>query len=753
MANELGPPRAPLRRAAEDQTLDLGDLAAFFRRQAPFVAGWAAGFLGLGLAYMALTTPTYTATTTILLDPKAKNVLQHQGLSGDAPVDSAAIDSQVEVLKSESVALSTIRSLKLVDDPEFGASGGALSWLLQSLPFSGGPPSETYREQRALRRFERNLKVRRVGMSYVVELAYASIDRDKSAEIANSLADSYMVGELEARYQATRRASRWLQERIGELREQASAADQAVQTFKAENNIVDTGRGLIGDQQLSDVNGQLTAAKAATAEAKAKLDRIEAIAREKTPDAAVTDATVADALRNDVITRLRAQYLDLSQKQADWSTRYGANHAAVQGLRSQMREIQKSIDAEIRRIAETYRSEYEIARKREASLEQSLSSLVGQSNATAQAQIKLRDLESSAQTARNLYQNFLQREAEATQQQTFPINEARVLSSARPPLQKSWPLGSIVLPASLLAGLSFGVGLGALRERSRRLLRSAGDVEKETGLPCLGLVPRILATGPAAPGREDEIAARRLPAHPGLLRHVSEAPFSRGAESLRGAKVAVDLRTEGRASRVVAVASAAPGEGKSTIAANLAHLMAQAGQRTLLIDGDLRNPSLTRQLTPQSERGLAQALEDGGGIEAALWSDPVTGLVFLPATGRSAAGGLDEARSASLTSSNRLRTLLTSLREAFDYIVVDLPPAGPVVDVRAVAGLTDAIVGVAEWGATPARAVREALGEDPEIQRRLVGVLLNKADLARLAVYDRRSDLAYGRYYVDDAQA
>ncbi len=268
-----------------------------------------------------------------MIDTRKSQMFQTQMVASDTPMDSSAVDSQVEILKSESVALAVIRELKLLDDPEFnGGDGSSLIAAITSF-FGAGPPSQTQSERRALTRFARAIQIRRVGLSYVIDISFTSLNRAKAAMIANAIAEAYMTGELDARYQATRRASRWLQERIAELRTQASEADAAVQKFKSDNNIVDTGRGLMSEQQLSDVNTQLVTARASTAEAKARLDRIDEIAGGEIPD-----ATVADALRNEVITRLRAQFLDLSAREAEWAVRYGVNHTAVANLRNQMRK-------------------------------------------------------------------------------------------------------------------------------------------------------------------------------------------------------------------------------------------------------------------------------------------------------------------------------------------------------------------------------------------------------------------------------
>ena len=216
-----------------------------------------------------------------------------------------------------------------------------------------GPSSNERLERNAVEAVQKYLKVERVLTNLrSFDQPFRSIDPEKAARITNAISDAYIIGALEAKYQSTKRAGEWLQQRSAELREQATDSDRAVQAFKAENNIVGTSRGLMSEQQLADVNTLLIQARAATAEAKARLDRIEAIS-----DKDIAQPTVTDALNNTVITRLRAQYLDLAAQYADWSSRYGKTHQAAIALANRMEELRKAIADEVHRIADSYRSE------------------------------------------------------------------------------------------------------------------------------------------------------------------------------------------------------------------------------------------------------------------------------------------------------------------------------------------------------------------------------------------------------------
>jgi succinoglycan biosynthesis transport protein ExoP len=718
--------------------LDVPTVLAMLRRQWPTAAAITGLCVLLAIGYLLGATPKYTATSRIMIDTRKNQLLQNQQVLGDQTIDSGVIDSQVEILKSESIALAVIRDQKLTEDPEFAGGPGIVEQLSALISGSTPEPSEEERTAGALKRFMNATTAKRIGLTYVIQIDFTSISAEKSARIAGGIVDAYMVGELEAKYQATKRASKWLQERIAELREQASNQEKAVQSFKAKNNIVDTGRGLMSEQQLSDVGTQLVTARAATAEAKARQDRITEILNSND----IPDATVSDALRNDVITRLRAQYLDLSARESDWAARFGVNHSATVNLRNQMREIRRSILSEISRIADAYKSDYQIALAREQSLQRSLDNMISENGASGEARVKLRDLESSAQTSRNLYDNFLQKFMEATQQQSFPIAESRVIAAASTPTSPSSPKALLAIAAGLMGGLFLGIGGAIGRELLNKTFRTAADVEKNTGYECLGILPRFL-------GKSSETKVPGAALRNAAADHQIEAihsPFSRFAETLRNVKVSADIARLEREVKVIGVVSSLPKEGKTTVASNLAHLIAVMGNSTLLIDADLRNPSLTRTLAPDASQGLLEVLDRQVSITDAIRKDPQTGLNFLPAVVPSRISNTPE-----ILASNAMRELITAVRGQYEYVVIDYAPVCPVVDVKASSHLVDGYVFVVEWGRTSQEAVSDALSSVGRFRNNVLGIVLNKADASVLRRHEAYKGRHYYDYYLDGA--
>jgi polysaccharide biosynthesis transport protein len=775
-------------------------ISGFVRRQFPIFVFIVACSVGLGLVYLITTPANFTSHAMLLIDSSKIRILQQQDAAlGDAPIDTAQVETQVEVLKSENIGLAVIKDLKLTDDPEFAGGGGGLIGSILGLFASPSVQSETGLTRQALATFLAKRSVFRVGRTYVLDIGYTSLDPNRSASIANGIADAYIVDQLESKYQATRRASGWLQDRIKELRQQASDADRAVLDYKERNHIVAVGGNasagsgprLLGEQQLEELNSQLGTARSAAEEAKARLERITEVLKKDVPE-----ATVTDSLHSEVINRLRNNYLDIAAKEAIWSARYGPNHLAAVNLRTQMNELRRSILDELGRIAQGYKSDYEIAKTRVEGIERNLQSLVANSQVINRDRLGLTDLESTAKVYHTIYDNFLQRYMEALQQQSFPITEARVISAAAPPQHKSGPLTSSVLGMAGLIGLALSCGVALLREAVDRVFRTAHQVETKLNTRCLAVLPLLVASnspkskpslvgygrtagkvaavvsppvmptqmGPKVPlqdagsakvsqlvqselnrnpskkevdnhARLDSAAVKRpiVPARP-FMRQVVDEPLSAFAEAFRSIKVAADIS----GSRVIGITSTVPAEGKSTISSNLGELIAHTGKRVIVVDGDLRNPSLSRGLAPSAKVGLIEVLNREVALEDALYIDQDTGLRFLPAVLNAHLGYTNE-----VLASDIFKSFVDGLRKDYDYVIIDLSPIAPVVDVRTTTQVIDSYIYVVEWARTQINLVQHQLERFPELHDRLLGVVLNKADVRVLARYETY----YGKNY------
>jgi len=686
----------------------------------------------LALLYLFITPPSFTANSLIEIGTRKVQVLPQQAVLGDITLDAQTVDTEVQILNSPKVSLSVIKQLRLTSDPEF-VGDGLFKSVLKLVPGAGGSdekPSELQLTNRALGAFESRRTVTRRGQTYLMEIGFRSLDPIKSARIANAIADAYFSDQFEAKYEAARRASAWLEDRIKELRTQASGADQAAVSFRRANNIVQSGKGLLmNEQQVSEANTQLILARAATAESKARLDRILEVMRQDVPD-----ASVADALKNDVIIHLRNQFLDYAARERIWTDRYGANHLATINLRTQMLQLQQNIKDEMKKIAGSYKSDYEIAVAREQSLSSSLARVVSESQSTNQAEIQLRELESTAQSYRTIYDNFLQRYMESIQQQSFPITESRLVGLATPPDHKSHPNTFLVLAISTAGSLMLSLGVAFFRNSLDRTFRTSAQVEEILGTNCIATLPALKLANPPPDGIAKDVAPtvlQRIVHKDDLFRYVVDFPLSQFAEGVRTLKVVMDLSGTLESKKVIGITSSLPDEGKSTVASNFAHLIAHAGERVILIDCDLRNPSLSRRLAPDADVGLVDVIAGKIDLGDALWTDTTTRMIFLPAGASSRLLHTNK-----ILASEAMRNSINSLRGLFDYVVVDLPPLAPVVDTRSTINFINSYVYVVEWGSTNRDMAEKLLAEAQEIYDRLLGVIMNKADMNVMSRYE-----------------
>ena len=587
--------------------------------------------IAIGLAYVVYAPPLYSANAQIILDTRKLQVFQQQPVIADAPLDIASVESQMQILQSKAIALSVVRNLKLANDPTFiEQSQGVVSWLfglLTNRSSLAAPLSDADRSEEAVEAIQQNLKVTRVGASYVIDINFRSRSPERAAQIANAVGDAFLEDQMESRYRSMQRTTAWLQDRLEELRDQQRNADRSVADFKTKNNIVAPTGQPIKQDELNLLNGQLIAARNRTSEVQAKLDRIEAIIRSSssTTTPGAPDPTVSDTLTNPVITKLRDKYLDYAAREADYSAKYGSNHYAVLNLRRQMRELRASILDELRRIAETYKSDLEIAKQHQDDLEKAFASASG---LDTKVQGPLRELQGSADSYRALYEGLLQRYVQSVQEQSSPTTEARLLTRASPPTSKSGPKAILIAALTSIGGLMFGVGISVFRQMTDRFFRTTDQVEAALHTECISIVPRVKQrTRPGlgvASGRASVFSRR------GIMWDTIDAPFSRYAEAIRAIKFAVDSNGDAMASKVIGVTSSLPNEGKSTIAGSLALLAADVGAKVILVDCDLRNPQLSSKLAPNAKFGLLNVIAGDKSIEQAVITDASTGLAFLP---------------------------------------------------------------------------------------------------------------------------
>jgi polysaccharide biosynthesis transport protein len=715
----------------------VSQLISALRRQAGVVIAFCVLGTILGIVYVVNATPLYTASADVMIDNRQIRAVRDVSTFLEQQVDASAIntevESQVEIFRSEKVGLDVVKRLNLSEDPDFfdppksmidKVLRNIVGFKSQSLY---GPEASVARQLEALKTLNYNLRIDRVGRTFLIEVNYSSPDAARAAEIANGYANAFMFEQLSTHIEATRNARAWLEQRTEDLRKLSVDADFSAQKFKAENNLLQAKGTLIYEQQFNEMTTQLVAAQATTAQAKARYLHLKDII-----DTRKTESAVTESLQDPIINGLRTKYLEISNRMKDLQSalRLSMSHDVIVNLKNEMTELSAKLFEELGRVAESYRNDYEVAAARERSINDALKRQRSIAVTANDAQVQLRQLEQRADSYKMLYQTYLQRYQETAQQESYPLTESHVVSGAVPPPTPTYPKKPIVLAVALAIGALVGVCVGMLREIMDRVFRTSEQVRDVLGVDVLGMLPLL----------SQETFAGRTSIAP-IMRYAIDYPFSAFAETLRSAKVAADLALNDKSTKTIGMISLLPKEGKSTVSKNFASSLALQGFKTLLIDADTRNPALTHAIGhDRRQESQAGTMPPLGKL---LHLEIDSGLDILPCI-----YSKDDPRVANGLSSTSLSYLLKSSDKPFDYIVIDLPPIGPVVSARELASVIDAFIFVVAWGETSRGAVKAVLAQEHSIRNKLLGVILNKVDMNKLKIYEHfGSDGYYHRLY------
>lgn len=750
---------------ADENFIDLERLFTIAKRQARVVLAAALIGLLIGAIYIVMAKPNYTAATSILLDDTLGKFADDVSPAPSNMQSDTTILSQIAILRSAELATKVAIKEKLDENVFFMNPPRSLAFRLKSAVrtvvglFGGGAGSNVDLDDKAARigyaasLLQEGLYVERQGRSFVIDLTYTSGDAALAGKLAKAYADVYLSDQLDANYDATERATIWLQTRLTDLKESSQAAALEAERFRAANGLTSAKGALVSEQQLSDLNSQLILAQADTARSRALYSQFKSIV-DSGPEKAVTNASVlSEQSGTSVIETLRTRYLTVSKREQEIVSHFGENHAQAVTLRSEQQEIARQIFQELKQLTESYRNQYEVAQSRETSLREGLGKVTGETSVANEALVHLKELEQNSEALSNLYRTYLTRFQEASQQQSFPIAKARIISIATMPSAPSSPNRTMVLALTLVLGVFTGMGIGALREFRERFFRVGDDVRSLLGLKFLGYVPSFEGPSSEKKSTRWELSTASIPGSPAppinVTRMAVENPSSVFAETLRNAKIAADVVLQGHKSKILGVISVLPNEGKSTVAANLALQFAAKGASTLLIDADLRNPGLTRSFSFTPQRGLVQAVLSDQPWQSMLKIDKRTKLAILPAVLHKHFQYTSE-----LLSSEAMEKLLNEARSSYEYIIVDLPPLGPVVDAKAFAPFVDGFVMVAQWGITPRALVRSVLQAETHILPKVLGIILNRTDMKELSKYTSFGSSEhfmerYSSYYLD----
>ena len=698
----------------------LSNLLLFLRRNLArlLLTGALMSLASFGAALLVFN--KYSATATIVVDPRSARITQTGGVLANTGLDNTAIESLAVIAKSDGFLGALVDKLDLVHTPAFAGLG----------------PGDIPTRAATIEKLGVRLNVARRGATYVLEATASSTSPEDSAKVANTAAQMIIDDQSGLRSGASEKTATTIEGRLAEVSARVNSAEEAAAALKAKLKVTGAGQGAtLLERRVYELNQQQVLAAAKTGEARAHVDQLRKAGARAGQD-------LSQPNQNNVLSALRVEYVRLSRQSADQATVLGARHPEVVSLNAQLADLRRQIDAEVSRMVATARNDLKEAEQREAALARQLKDVQNESGELGSQLVKLSELEREAKAERAIYEQLLNRQKELTETKNLEPNDIRIVSMALAPTKTSPGKATLGLASGLL-GLLSALGYALSREAGRGTLRTTRQAEHVSGLGVAGLVPELSPPAGA-------LAGERLNIAPWL------------------AELGASLETaEGRGGAVILVTSARRGEGRSTVAANLSAMLARAGENVLLVEADRSNDAHdmaaqdmaahdldaqnrdaddldadafdARDLVAQdfgaydpqdaaAGHGLIDVLTRGVDLESAFAEREAEGYTVLPyggATGTAAAGDA--------MTGGKLAAVLRQCRRWFDFVVIDGPPALEAAHVAALARQADQTIFVVEWDETSRANVSEALDRlDP----RHSALVLNKVDSRRYRLFD-----------------
>jgi capsular exopolysaccharide synthesis family protein len=715
-------------------------------RKTIFIAVFVFIFIA-GTVVLYQLTPKFTTETKILVGiDKAKVVDVEAVLSGNLGTDSA-VKSETEVLTSKGLAKKIITKLGLLNMEEFNpnlkeksffADISPSTWFSDEFKASIGllskkePLTEEETEERlmatATNIYLSKLKAAPVRGSQVISVSFESPDPKLAAQITNTHADSYIIGQLEAKFEATQKASSWLNEQLSGLRSKVEASERAVEVYRKDHGLSKgtNESGLVGEQ-LSEINSQLIIAKAERAEKAARLTQVTQLLRNGTDI-----ETASEVLSSTLIQNLRQEEAELQRKVSEMSVELGAKHPKLIRINAEILDLRGKIKSEITKIASGLKNELNIASTREASLQSSLQSQENKSGSHREEEVQLRALEREANANKVLFETFLNRFKETSSTQGMEEADARVISAAEVPVSPSFPKKNMMLALIAVLAVISGTAVIFVLEMLHPGLRTPEEIERFLGIPAIALLPQI---------------DKKLDP----FNYVLDKPHSSLSEALSSLRVSLMLSDPDKNVQTVMITSSLPGEGKSTTALSLARSTAFSGQKVIVIDADFRRPTIEKKLNIQSNaKGLTDyILAHDGKYTDFIFKDDRTNMYIMTK------GKADYVNPVDILSSHKMEAFLLELKQNFDLIIIDTPPVMAVTDARVLASLVDKTLFVVNWDKTPRQVVKTGLEELLKANPSIAGIVLQQVNFKEYSNYSYGESgyyynySKYGQYYKD----
>ena len=674
--------------------------------------------------------PRYTAQTSLIVEPREDILDDLKAVLASLSPDAETIRSEISIIESRDLAEKVVDQLKLDLEPEFNEAlrpKSALAEFFSIKTYLSNPTvrkflglgEEEQLSEDKLRARERvavidmfleRLETFPVAGSRVITVQFTSENPDLAAEVANLVANIYILDQLEAKYEATRKATLWLNGKIEGLRAKVSESDHAVEAYRKQAGLLEGTAGPLVSQQISALNAQMIVAKTSRAEAEARLSQVQQLIR-----SSGGAASAAEVMQSPIIQSILAQETEVKRKVAELSGEYGERHPRLINARAELADLQAKMAGEVNKIVQGLRNEVEVARAREGALRRGLEQVEGTLAQSNSAEVQLHALQREADADKTMLESFLARFEETSAQMDVAVNQpdARIISRAVVPNEPSFPPKKVVLVIALMGSTLIGLLLIFVIEQMDSGFRSSEQIEEVTGARVIGLVPLL-----GEWGRDGKSPANYI------LKH----PVSMFSESIRSLYTSILTTRIDAPPKKILITSSQPSEGKSSIDICLARSRALAGYKTVLIEADLRRPTFHRVLKNPKTPGLVELMLGKAELADILYKDEASGAFVIPA-------GSSVPDPTAILASKKMKQLLEVLDKEFETIVLDSPPVMAASDARILGAEVDLTVFVIRWAKTSREVATLGLRNMVESGGHIGGVVLSLVDPKKHARY------------------
>ena len=714
---------------SDDQSIGALVDAAFGilrRRWLIIIAGIILGIAG-GFAKTALTPVTYIASTSILLENQS-NQLATGAQQGARESQVPMVTNEVQSLRSPALMERVVRELQLQRDPDFNpylARTAPVQPVTTTNPVASTTAVDTAQIEATKASLMRSLNVDSVRASSVIVIKMRASDPVKAARIVDAVAQGYLAEQLDAKLSSTRQASIWLQQQVDQVGAQLKEQSAALQAERAASGLNVAGGSSLADQQVTSLSSQLSQARAELAARQARAGSRDSLGISGSDG-------VSDVMGSGAVQALRAREGEVQRRISELAVRYGPSHPQMQVAREQLNDIRRQIQEEMGRVSRGSVNELQVAQRRVAAIEAELARWTAALGRDTRRASVLQQLQSQVTATEATYQGYVQRLQQITDLEKLQRPDARIIVRAQIPGRPASPNPTQDLAQGLLAGLVLAGFVIVLLESLQRGLRTPQAVEDWTGAPCLVSVPKLTLR---------EVKNLAATGGQGPADYVAVKPLSLYAEALRQLRADLILAPDGeKIPQVILFSSAVAGEGKSTTALAFARTLAMSGAKTILIEADIRRPTIANIAGIEAKTNLVEVINHHDRLEAALSRDLLTDLDILPTQAINDRTGVDQAL-------ERFSGLLDTLRPHYQFIVVDTAPVLAVAETQTMARQADAVILVVRWGATTGDAIRIAVHELQSARITPRGVALNSVDFKAQSKYTRGDSASYYNSY------